>query len=447
MRLETHGSKVYLATDTGILHVPGTLYLNESYSNHHTIHAVARALRVWLRLADAFDIDLAARALEGRWLTEGEKKALRYLVFRPIEDIESMSDRAVKTIASATKDREPNGRMGAVEPNTAVKQLVRIADFLLWFHKKVLEPRMSIWSQVTDALRQQVDVCAIELKKGVRGTKLLHPHRIRSVPTERFLQIYSAVYLQAAVLLRTANDKIGRNFLRDRAMILLACEGMWPGAIGNVALADFKWAGEKTHAYITIKDNTARRTKKLSTSTPVQKGVSSIQNYNSEITIAIWATTAQAIQDYIENERSAVSTRTLRNYSEGFLFLADHGGPIGDRGTIAHVFRRAGKGLTKMGLLSKDPADPYLDGEAYDFDAYLLRHSSASLFYATKSQTTNADVVTDLMEMRFGWSAESDMPALYAQRAMSNAASLTVDEYMESLLSEAKVSRNAGCKK
>lgn len=420
----------------------GTLYLNEKYLNHHTKHAVAKALRVWVRFADAFGIDLAARALEGRWLTEAEKKALRYLVFRPIEEIESMSDRSVKTIASAIKAEDPHERKDAVEPNTALNQLVRIADFLVWFHEKVLEPRLPIVSVASDTLRQQVEVCATELKRGARATKSLHPHRIRSVPTERFLQIYSAVYLHTSDLLRTQNGKIGSNVLRDRAMILLACEGMRPGATGNVALADFKWAGKEAPGYVAIKDNTARRTKKLSTSTPVQKGAASNQNYNSEITITIWPTTAQAIQDYIDSERVIVTTRGLRNRSEGFLFLADHGGPIGDRGTIANVFRCAGKGLAKMGLLSKDPRDPYLHGETYDFYAYLLRHSSASLFYATKSQTMNADVVMDLMRMRFGWSPVSDMPILYAQRAMSNAASLTVDDFIESLLAEAKVAKN-----
>jgi len=442
MRLETHDSKVYLASDTGILHVPGTLYLNETYTNHHTKHVVAKALRIWVRLADAFDIDLAARALKGRWLAEAEKKALRYLVFRPIEEIESMSDRAVKTIASAKKNREPNQRKGAVEPNTALKQLVGIADFLLWFHKKILEPHMPIGAVVSEALRQQVEICAAELKKGIRGTKPLHPHRIRSMPTERFLQIYSAVYLRAADLLKTESGKIGGNLLRDRAMILLASEGIRPGAIGNVVLVDFKWVGKSTLGYIAIKDNTARRTKKLSTSTPVQKGATSSLNYNSEITIPIWPTTAQAIQDYIDTERLVVTTRGLRNRSEGFLFLADHGGPIGDRGTIAHVFRRAGKGLARMGLLSKDPGDPYLHGEAYDFNAYLLRHSSASLFYANRSRMMSVDVVTDLMRMRFGWSRGSEMPALYAQRAMSNAASLTVDDYIESLLTEAKAAKD-----
>lgn len=447
MRLETHGSKVYLSTDTGVLHVPGTLYLNETYRNHHTMHVVAKALRVWVRLADAFHIDLAARALEGRWLTESEKKALRYLVFRPIEEIEAMSDRAVQNVASAIKDKEPHQREGAVKSNTALKQLVGIADFLLWFHKKILEPRMPISSSMSETLRRQVEMCATELKKGVRGTKALHPHRIRSVPTERFLQIYAAIYLGSAEILRTQAGKIGNNLLRDRAIILLASEGMRPGAIGNVALADFRWAGTKAPGYVAIKDNSTRRSKKLNISTPVQKGAASNQNYNSEFTIQIWPTTAQAIQDYIDSERLMVTTRGLRNRSEGFLFVADHGGPICDRGTIAHVFRRAGNGLAKMGLLSKDPGDPYLHGEAYPFHAYVLRHSFASLFYTTKSQTMNADVVTDLMKMRFGWSMGSTMPMLYAQRAMSNAASLTVDDFMESLLAESKTTKSASEKK
>lgn len=444
MRLETHGSKAYFVSDAGVVHVSGTLYLNETYSNPHTKDVVVKALRVWVRLADAFDIDLAARALEGRWLTEAEKKALRYLVFRPIREIESMSDQAVKSIASALKDKDPDARDGAIQPNTAVKLLVGIASFLLWFHKKILVPRMPIWSAVSETLRQQVEGCAAELKIGVRGTKSFHPHRIRSVPTQRFLQIYSAVYLSAVDLLRTQSGKISSNLLRDKAMVLLACEGVRPGALGNVGLADFKWMGKATRGFVTIKDNTARRTEKVSTSTPVQKGAASSQNYNSEFTIAIWPTTAQAIQDYIESERQIVTTRGLRNRSQGFLFLAGHGGPIGDRGTISHVFQRAGKGLAKMGLLSKDPRDPYLEGESYHFHAYLLRHSSASLFYATKRKAENADVVTDLMKMRFGWTANSDMPNLYAQRAMSDAASLTVEDFIESLLAEARAAKTTG---
>lgn len=439
MKLETHGSKVYLvAADTGSLHVPATLFLNEKYTNHHTKQAAAKALRVWVRLADAFDIDLAARALEGRWVTEAEKKALRHLVFRPIEEIESMSDRALKAVASATRDVEPRIANGAVEPNTALKQLVGIAKFLVWFHEKVLEPRMPITSPLVEVLRRQVETCAAELKRGVGSTKSSHPHRIKSVPRERFLQIYSAVYLRSPCLFKTVNGKAGSNLLRDRAMILLASEGIRPGAIGNIARSDFKWAGNREPGYLTVKDNTSKRSKKLSANTPVQKGTASNQNYNSEITIPIWPTTAEAIQEYIDSERAAVTTHGLRNRSEGFLFLAEHGGPIGNRGTIANVFRRAGKDFAAMGLLSKDPKDPYLTGEAYEFDAYLLRHSAISLFYSEKIKEKKDEVVKDLMKQRFGWSMESTMPALYARRAMSDAASVTVEDYMESLFSEAK---------
>lgn len=443
MKLETHGTKVFLATDEGLLHVPGTLYLNEKYWNPHTKQVAARALRVWVRFATAFDIDLAARTLEGRWLTEVEMKALRYLVFRPIYEIESMPDLAVRRIASATKRDEPNLAKGAVEPNTAVKQLVGIADFLTWFHRKVLEPRMPVGSSVAAALRQQVENAAHEMKRAVGGTKAAHPHRIRSVPTQRFLQIYSAVFLRWQEIFRTAAGRSSGNAARDRAIVLLAGEGVRPGAIGNIALADFRWQGGLYPAYLRLVDNTGRRAEKVNTRTPVQKGAASLQNYNSEITVPIWPTTAHAIQQYIDGEREVVVTQGLRNRSKGFLFLADHGGPIGDRGTIARVFRRAGKSLSKIGLLSKDPADPYLDGESYDFDAYLLRHSAASLFYATKALAMNPDVVIDLMKMRFGWSTASGMPALYAQRAISNAASLTVDEYMESLFAEARLSQHS----
>lgn len=41
------------------------------------------------------------------------------------------------------------------------------------------------------------------------------------------------------------------------------------------------------------------------------------------------------------------------------------------------------------------------------------------------------------MKLRFGWSQASDMPRLYALRAMSDAASLTVDDFVESLLMDA----------
>lgn len=439
MKIELTHSRTLLTTDDGVVHVPFTLYLNNRYDNPHTIVAAARGLRAFSRFVDAFDIDIASRALDARCLSENEKKALYQLMFYPIEQIEAMSDQAVRLIASAQKNQDHSRIKGAVEPNTAVKHLIQIAEFLVWYHEKVLEPRMPLASPVTEALRRAYESCAKELKVAVAGTKSLHPHMIRSVPTRRFLEIYEALYSRAEEILRTESGQPGSNLKRDRAMILLAAEGIRPGAIGNIALANFKWPGGKERGHIVLKDNTSRRSKQLSASTPTQKGARSRQNYNSEGIISIWPTTAQAIREYIDGERQEITSRTMRNKSEGFLFLAEHGGAIGDRSTISTVFKRAGVGLQQIGLLAKAENDPYLDSEEYNFSAYLLRHSAATLFYSSKAQESQGEVVEDLMKLRFGWSQMSGMPRVYAQRAMSDAASLTVDDFVESLLADAEV--------
>lgn len=435
LQLETHHSKVYLATAEGFLHLPGTLYLNKRFGNPHTREAVARSLRIWVRLCDAFDIDLASRALNAQCLTQSEIGALRQLAFVPLARVQSMAEPGLRTIAAAKKVQAKPER--TVQRNSAAKRLIQIADFILWFHKTVLEPRMPIGSEVTSALRKEYEACAAELKTAVASPKQAHPHLIRSVPNDRFLKIYTAVLLQPDQVLKTHNGRVGRNVLRDRALVLLAGEGLRPGAIGSIALADFSWLGGNEPGYIAIRDNSARRAGPVTTATPVQKGLASFQNYNSELIVSIWPTTALAIRQYIDTERAAVCGRSLINQTRGFLFVAEHGGPIENRGTIAEVFRRAGKGLKEAGLLSKDQNDPYLRGEEYAFNAYLLRHSAASLFYSQKAQTMQSEVVTDLMKMRFGWSIHSTMPSLYARRAMSDAASLTVEDYMDSLLVDA----------
>lgn len=444
MKIETVYSHVILTTDEQVVHVPFMLYLNTRYDNPHSKMVAARALRAFVRLVDAFDIDIASRALEARCLTEGEKASLYQLVYYPIERIEAMSDKAVRTIASAQKEKDSSRIKGTVEPNTAFKQLWQIANFLIWYHDKVLHPRMPLSSGVTEALRYAYESCATELKNAVRGTKSAHPHQIKSLPNQRLLDIYKALYIRSEDVLQTKSGKPGGNLMRDRALVLLAAEGIRPGAIGNIGYKDFKWAGGKEHGYIVIRDNTPRRLKPLSIATPTQKGLRSKQNYNSEITVSIWPTTAKAIREYIDGARQEITSRTLRNKSEGFLFLAEHGGPIGDRGTISTVFKRAGVGLRRLGLLAKDEKDPYLDGEEYDFKAYVLRHSAASLFYSYKKlENKNGVVVEDLMKSRFGWTPMSDKPRLYARRAMTDEASITVEDFMASLLTEAKPAKRA----
>lgn len=444
MIVDTAGSLLLVTFEGGVVHVPFTLYLNERYLNPSTRISAARALRVLFRLVDAFDIDFAARALKALCFSEAEKKCLVQLAWQSIKSIESMSKSDVRNIASAKSKTSTAKIKGAVGANTAAKHLIQIAEFLAWYHDKVLSPRMPLTSGATDALRREFESCVKDLKQAIGGTKSMHPHKIKSVPSRRFLEIYSAVFLRPEEVLTTDAGKMGHNLIRDRAMLLLAAEGLRPGAIGNIALNDFKWPGGNERGYIAIKDNTARRSKQMSIATPRQKGITSRQSYNSELVVAIWPTTAQAIHDYIDRERQAVTARTLRNKSEGFLFLADHGGPIGDRATITKVFRRAGLGLQRLGLLAKERSDPYLNGESYSFTAYLLRHSAASLFYSSKAMQMKGEVVEDLMKMRFGWAAQSAMPRLYAQRAMSDAASLTVDDFVDSLLMESRANKPPG---
>lgn len=447
MILEQHGTKTFLTNSAGLTHAPGTLYLNERYRNPATKEVVARAIRVWARLADAFEIDLAARSVQAQWLTESEMKALRYLVFRPIQEIEAMSNTAIRQVASAR--RTPVGAVdddpaqcgtATVCHNTAAKQLVCIANFLVWFHHSIIGPRMPTGSAIAVALRQKVESCSKSLKSAIRNTKSAHPHLVRSLPTERFLAIYHALYTRSDIY-KTAGGKASATKMRDRAIALLACEGMRPGAIGNIALSDFRWDGGNNPGYIRITDNTTRRRKAMTSATPRQKGTRSHQGYNSEYLLSIWPTTADAIQEYIKTERKPLMMQGLKNRSQGFLFVAEHAGPIADRSTISYVFRRVGQGLESLGLLDRVQGDPYHEGDQYHFSAYLLRRSAASLFFAMRSQEMRAEVVQDVMKSRFGWSPTSSMPNLYAQRAMSDAAALTVDEFMDELFAAAKAKK------
>lgn len=425
-----------VVTGDGRVHVPFSLYLNMRLSNRHTKDGVARSLRILGRLSDAFDVDIAQRALVGECLKETELAALRQLAFCEWQVIEAMSDHDVRNLAVAQAGRTSR-RRATVASNTAVKHLVAIAGFMDWYYKTVISPRMPLGSEVSTVLAQRYAYCVENIKRGVAGTKSLHPHRIRSMPARAFLRLYSEVFTNAEEVFKSPVRGTSSTTSRDRAMFLLACEGLRPGALGGLALADFKWRGGDAQGYITITNHGDKRAVHKR-DTPRQKGLGSAQSYNSEITVSIWPTTAQAIQNYIDGERQAVVSKTLRNRSAGFLFLSKAGTPIGDRGTIQAVMERARDGLRQLGLLARDPEDPYLRGEEYEFSAYLLRHSAASLFYELKSAEQGAQVAQSLMKDRFGWTMDSQMPNLYARRAMTDAASLRVEQLIDEMLREAR---------
>lgn len=231
-------------------------------------------------------------------------------------------------------------------------------------------------------------------------------------------------------------------------MVLLACEGLRPGTLGNIALADFR----PNAKMLAIKDNKAKRIERITTKTPTLKlADSTLVNSASETMITLWPFTVRAINDYIETERDAVLMKRLINRSKGFLFLSDEGEPIKHRGTITEMFNKLGKRLAALGLLDIGD-DPYFQKQdQYDFYGYVLRHSAASFFlsqkcieYAEKAGITRPHDYTDVpdtvkgqMRIRFGWVKGSNMPELYAARALSDNANVILMDFNQRLLDAA----------
>lgn len=430
MELVRAKERTLLLTADGRIHAPFSIYLNMTFGSPHTRASVAVGLHLLDLFIRAFSVNLEQRALEGQCLFEGEKEALRQMAYRPIADIERMSQQMVRRFAKTTSDLEPLDRDGAVQPNTAAQRLRQIAGFLEWYQRVIIEPGMPLGSPTTDALRRSYESCCQWLNTAIGGTKTSHPHSIRSAPRDTLLAIYRKVYVDPETVFLAPSRRPAATLMRDRAIVLLAAEGVRPGAIGNVQLADFRWSGGREGGYLRIRDNLAKRGTRITTATPTQKGIRSTQPYNSDISIKLWSTTCAAIQEYVDGERQAVIGKTLKNPSKGFLFVGEHGRPIASRATLAAVFKRAERGLRPRGLLARAPTDPYLEGDEYDFVAYMLRHSAASLFYELNAVRPD---VTSQMKSRFGWSAKSNMPALYARRGINDRASVDLMEFQGSL--------------
>lgn len=436
-----------LLHDDGSIHFPFTKYLTDQFTNPHTRELVAQSLRVFYRFCIAHRLELAIRAQEGRCLTYDEAKKLTDLCYRPLPEVEAMGDIKVVSLTSAKVGKAPKEWPGAVEPNTVSKRLNHIANFLDFYREVFLEPHIRSAS-LREQLKNEYDKIGHQLRGTVRGTKQSHHLAIRSLPSDKYLSIIEAVFVRPHGLFQTAAGKPSRTLLRDRAMVLLACEGLRPGTLGNIALADFR----PNAGMLAIRDNRAKRNERITTNTPKLKlGDSTQVNSASETMITLWPFTLSAIQEYIKTERSAVLAKRLSNYSRGFLFLSERGTPIQHRGTITEMFNKLGRRLTALGLLDIGD-DPYFQQqEQYDFYGYVLRHSAASFFlsqkcieYTDKAGITRPheysavpDRVKDLMKLRFGWTPGSNMPELYAARALSDNASVVLMDFNQRLLEEA----------
>lgn len=159
----------------------------------------------------------------------------------------------------------------------------------------------------SDTLRGELitayDQTQEKLKREVASTKQNHYLTIQSLPSNRFLQIIRAVVLEPKTLFLTEGGKLSSTLYRDRAMFLLACEGLRPGALGNLTRDDFR----PNSGHLVLKDNTKQRPGQSTTGTPALKGASSKKvTYASETMITLWPFTVTAITDYLVQERDAV---------------------------------------------------------------------------------------------------------------------------------------------
>ena len=437
-----------LLHDDGSIHYPYSKLLTDKFTNPHTRELVAQSLRILYRFSTAHRIELALRAVDGRCFTYSEAQNLVALCYRPLPEVEAMSDKKVVMLTSPKAGKAPSELPGAVERDTARKRLHYIAIYLDFYLEVFLDPNIRS-ATAREALKGEYDKIGRQLRRAIRGTKQNHHLAIKSLPTDKYLEIIKAIFVRPSDLLQSETGKASRNILRDRAMVLLSCEGLRPGSLGNIALSDFR----PLSGHLVIKDNRAKRSERVTTGTPKLKmGDSALVNNASETMITLWPFTQRAIQEYIDGERESVLQRRLANRSNGFLFLSDEGEPIKHRSSITDVFNRLGKRLAALGLLDIGNDPHFANQTTYDFYAYVLRHSAASFFLAEKcteyakkrgiarptDYTGVPERVKDEMKLRFGWTRESSMPEVYAARALSDSANVILADFSLALMEEAQ---------
>ena len=415
----------------GTIHYPFSKFLTDEFDNPNTRELVSQSLRILQRFFAAHGIELAVRMLEKRCLTYDEIKSLAGLCYRPLGEIEQLSNSKVVLITSAKVDRSPGDMLGALEANTAAKRLNHIASYLKFYREVFLDPHIQ-----SDTLRGELitayDQTQEKLKREVAGTKQNHYLTIQSLPSNRFLQIIHAVVLEPEALFLTEGGKPSATLYRDRAMFLIACEGLRPGALGNLTREDFR----PSSGHLVLKDNTKRRPGRPTTGTPVLKGARSKKvSYASETMITLWPFSVTAITDYLVKERDPVLAKHLKNRSLGFLFLNEKGEPVKHRSTLTAMFNRIGKRLAQLGMLDVGNTPYFKDEKQYDFYGYVLRHSAASLFVELNGTDDGA---LDKMKSRFGWTLHSTQPQRYAARALSEQANMELKAFYGQLIADAQ---------
>lgn len=417
-----------LLHDDGRIHYPFSKFLTHQYDNVHTQELVAQSLRILYRFLSAHEIELAARAMDATCLTRTEIDRLAGLCFRPLPEIETLSEKKIVSITSVQSGKKPKNLPRSVASNTAGKRLEHIAKFLEYFLETFLLPNLGRGFDKSE-LQQEYQTTASLLRGKIKGTKQSHHLNIQSLPSRKFLEVIEKIFLSPEDLFLTDAKKQSRTWQRDKAMALLACEGLRPGTIGNLTMMDIRPASN----HIVIKDNRHLHDR-VTTGTAVLKlGASTQVNSASETMIEVWPITMSAVRDYIAGERQKILSNRLKNTTKGFVFLSESGSNVKHRSSITNMFNRLGKRLNELGMLDVG-SDPYFQGSKnYDFYAYVLRHSNASLFVETKGTDEG---VLDSMKTRYGWTRGSQQPSRYAARALSDQANINIADFNSSLLAE-----------
>jgi len=106
-----------LLHDDGTVHFPFSKFLTERFSNPNTRDLVAQSLRIFYRFCNSCQIELAVRATKGKCLTYDEGRQLGSLCFRPIEELEALSNKKIFSFFGAKTGKRPENLKNAVQAN------------------------------------------------------------------------------------------------------------------------------------------------------------------------------------------------------------------------------------------------------------------------------------------------------------------------------------------
>lgn len=408
--------------------MPFSLFVNES-ANPHTQNQRFSAVRILYAFMRAHDIELLERVVvDNGLLSDQEARNLRDLCYFEIEAVESMGKRELREFFSAKKDIKIRGHQKSVKQNTAAQRADYIAKFLLSYADSVTTTVLHGSAQAQVQLQRRAKKNAEDIGN-IRTTDSNHHQEIISLPPSRFLEIIKWS-------LQKPHEIFGEKYFHlNQALFHLACEGLRPGMMLNIFLRDF----DDRKQVLFIEDHRDERVGPVSKKTGVMKGGvtdkrSSIQSFP----IRLFPFTVRSLKAYIENARSNLAAKNGRNLSQGFLFLNNQGKPFASTTSLENRFDEIGKNLERLGLLDSH-YDTLARGDKYPFYAYVMRHSAATFFMSEHREHENEsqrDSAYDKMRLRFGWTAQSNMPAKYAKRALMAESSKLLQKIDEDLHNE-----------